>query len=102
MKTLKRLSDKLLAAVTVVGLLLGAASALVSAQSGGGFDLSWSTVDGGGGASAGGSFRLTGTIGQPDAGRVSGGSYRLDGGFWSGGAAAGKHVIYIPLVLKDI
>ena len=48
MKTLKRLSGKLLAAVTVVVLLLGAASGLVAAQSGGGFDLSWSTVDGGG------------------------------------------------------
>ena len=87
---------------TGLGLVLMLVTGPVMAQSGGDYDLSWSTVDGGGGVSTGGSFRLTGTAGQPDAGEVSGGSYRLDGGFWSGGAAAGKRVIYIPLVLKDI
>ena len=32
------------------------------------FDLSWHTIDGGGGYSVGGTFELNGTIGQPDAG----------------------------------
>ena len=62
-----------------LALLLLAAGAL--AQTGGGFDLSWSTVDGGGGASSGG-FSLEGTIGQPDAGTLSGGGFTLQGGFW--------------------
>lgn len=45
-------------------------------------DLSWWTVDGGGGASQGGGYSLNGTIGQPDAGRQTGGSYTLTGGFF--------------------
>jgi hypothetical protein len=52
------------------------------AQSGGGFDLSWSTIDGGGGSSSGGNFILNSTIGQPDAGALSGGLFTLAGGFW--------------------
>lgn len=49
----------------------------------GGFDLSWHTVDGGGGMnSAGSDFKLSGTIGQPDAGVLTGGDFELTGGFW--------------------
>jgi hypothetical protein len=66
----------------VLAALLGAA-VLVYAQVGGGYDLSWNTVDGGGGTfSAGGIYTLGGTIGQPDAGQMSGGVYGLTGGFW--------------------
>jgi len=54
------------------------------AQTGGPYQLSWSTIDGGGGTSAGGSYKLTGTIGQPDAYWISGGIYELLGGFWPG------------------
>lgn len=55
------------------------------AQSGGQFDLSWSTIDGGGGGpSRGGRFALSGSLGQPDAGVLSGGNFNLEGGFWSG------------------
>ena len=50
------------------------------------FDLSWSTIDGGGGASAGGAFALSGTIGQPDASPftapMTGESFEVVGGFW--------------------
>jgi len=83
-------------------LLLLAASA-VQAQSGAGYDLSWSTVDGGGGTfSTGGGYSLGGTAGQPDAGALSGGGYALAGGFWPGGAvAAPEYVIYLPLVVRD-
>lgn len=63
----------------LIGLLL---PALVSAT----YDLSWWTVNGGGGQSTGGSYTLTATAGQPDAGVVSGGGYTLRGGFWSMGA----------------
>src|SRR5207248_3148935 len=52
------------------------------AQSGGGFDLSWSTIDGGGAASSRGNLTLNGTIGQPVAGTLSGGSFTVAGGFW--------------------
>ena len=46
------------------------------------FDLSWWTVDGGGGSLDGGGYSLSGTTGQPDAGALSGGAYTLSGGFW--------------------
>ncbi len=49
------------------------------------YELSWSTIDGGGGVSSGGQYVLTGTIGQPDAAWSSGGQYELLGGFWPGG-----------------
>ncbi len=76
--------------------------AVTLAQSGGGYNLSWSSVDGGGYTfSSGGAYTLGGTIGQPDAGLLSGGSYTLGGGFWGGGAAAGGgYEIYLPLVLR--
>ena len=49
--------------------LLMTSSAL--AMSGGDYEISWSTIDGGGGRSTGGDFALVGTIGQPDAGEMS-------------------------------
>ena len=76
---------------------------LVLASGNLGFDLSWSTVDGGGGTfSTGGDYSLGGTIGQPDAGMLSGGVYTLAGGFWSGGAQAStQHLISLPLVIRN-
>ena len=66
--------------------ILTAAMLLASdarAQSGGGYDLSWWTIDGGGITFAtGGTFDLGGTAGQPDASNaLTGGAYRLTGGF---------------------
>ena len=55
------------------------------AQSGGPYELTWSTIDGGGGTSSGGPYELIATIGQPDAAAVSGGQYELLGGFLPGG-----------------
>jgi hypothetical protein len=52
------------------------------------FDLSWNTVDGGGGTSSGGTFALAMTIGQPDAGSMSAGAFVLSGGFWAAGAGS--------------
>jgi len=82
----------------LVTLLAFAWTAL--AQTGGSYDLSWWTVDGGGGIVSGGSYTLTGTIGQPDAGGLTGGDYTLGGGFWGGGAVAAEYKIYLPLVLR--
>ncbi len=69
--------------IFLTGLLLVASPVL--AMSGGDYEISWSTIDGGGGRSSGGDFALVGTIGQPDAGDMSGGDYELSGGFWPGG-----------------
>jgi hypothetical protein len=70
----------ILISAAALGLLL---PVLAHAQSGGQFDLSWSTIDGGGGTSSGGQFKVSGTAGQPDAGALAGGQYSVTGGFWS-------------------
>jgi hypothetical protein len=58
---------------------------LIVSSSWGQYELSWYTIDGGGGRSTGGPYTLTGTIGQPDAAYSKGGNYELLGGFWPGG-----------------
>jgi len=84
--------------ILLMALLLLGGVAL--AQSGGGYDLTWHTVDGGGAtASTGGGYALAGTAGQPDAGALSGGGYTLAGGFWGGGVAG--YSVYLPLVLRQ-
>lgn len=73
----------------------------VLAQSGGPYDLSWNTIDGGGMTfSSGGPYTLGGTIGQADAGILTGGSYVLQGGFWVGGGIV-RFRVYLPLVLRN-
>src|SRR5262249_24418839 len=55
------------------------------------YDISWSTIDGGGFTNNGGVFTLSGTIGQPDAQTppaMSGDVFTLTGGFWPGTADA--------------
>lgn len=68
-------------ATAVCGLTTCAA---LGAWLGGDFDLSWYTIDGGGGSSStGGDFELSGTAGQSDASNVlAGGDFELTGGFW--------------------
>jgi len=87
----------------LVACLLLLAAVPVLAQSGAGYDLSWNTVNGGGGTfSTGEGFSLGGTAGQPDAGLVTGGAYTLAGGFWPGGAVAvPEYHIYLPLVARS-
>ena len=77
--------------VSRAALLLAAAACLVvsaravTAQSGGSYDLTWSTIDAGGATfSTSGTDRLGGTAGQPDAGTLSSGAYVLAGGLWAG------------------
>ncbi len=73
-------------AATAIAL---ATAAPAFAQTGGGYELTWNTIDGGGATfSTGGGFTLGGTIGQPDAGLLTGGSFTLRGGFWGGGPVA--------------
>ena len=87
--------------LVVVSLLL-LAGGVALAQTGGGYDLTWHTVDGGGGQASGGGYTLTGTAGQPDAGLLTGGDFSLGGGFWGGGEVtlAPGHEYYLPLVLR--
>ena len=56
-----------------------------SLHANGDYEITWSSIDGGGGRSTGGDYALVGTIGQPDAGEMAGGDYELSGGFWPGG-----------------
>lgn len=81
---MRKLSWIILASALVlfVALALPTAAPSANAQSGGGYDLTWNTLDGGGGTSTGGAYSLAGTIGQADAGVMSGGAYTLTGGFW--------------------
>ena len=96
--TIKHLTTTSRTTVLVaIALLLAVSTALAWS----GFDVSWWTVDGGGGTASGGSYTLAGAIGQPDAGVLTGGDYTLGGGFWGGGgAAAVEYKVYLPLVLK--
>ena len=64
-------------------------ASMVLAQTGGGYDLSWWTVDGGGATISGGGYTLSGTAGQPEPGpTLSGGDHTLLSGFWPGGGEA--------------
>jgi hypothetical protein len=78
-RTTPRVRGKVLPAVMVP---LAVAAAVVGDD----FDMSRSTIDGGGppapGFSTGGDFELYGTIGQPDAGMMSDGAFAVTGGFW--------------------
>jgi hypothetical protein len=76
--------------------LLCAGGSAVHAQSGGGYSLTWNSMDGGGAASTGNGYTLTGTIGQPDAGALSGRGYVLSGGFWMVPWSGS----YLPLVVR--
>jgi hypothetical protein len=68
----------------------------------GSYDISWWTVDGGGGTSSGTGYTLNGTLGQLDAGTLSsGGGYTLADGFWHGGVAVlPETMIFLPLLVK--
>jgi hypothetical protein len=87
----------LVALLLLAGLL--AAAPIARAQSGGGYDLSWSTIDGGGGTSTGGAYALSGTIGQADAGAQAGGTYTAGGGFWASFTQA-LYRLYAPLITR--
>ena len=69
----------------LVTVIVAVVPVSVLAMSGGDYEISWSTIDAGGGRSTGGDYALVGTIGQPDAGEMAGGDFELSGGFWPGG-----------------
>ena len=94
---MKRLS------VLFAPLLVFVVTAGVLAQSGGGFNLTWSAVAGGG-SSAGGSFALQGAIGQHDVAGPSqrGGKFEMRSGFWAPPEEMEPALskTYLPLIVK--
>lgn len=85
---------------SILVLLMGVASA-ASAQTSDGYELTWSTLDNGGGMSEGGDYSLVGTIGQADAGSLSGGEYMLNSGFWSGvNFVTANYRVFLPVILR--
>lgn len=90
---------KLAMLLALVGLL--AIGSILMASPADQLNVSWWTVDGGGGTSGNGSVQLDGTIGQPDAGRAAGGTFSLKSGFWGAGRPEDPGTrVYLPVVLK--
>jgi hypothetical protein len=86
--------------VLILALCLATLAVISLVYAQGGFDLSWWTVDGGGGTSSGGDYALTGTAGQAEVGALmQGGAYELAGGFW-GAAAQAEYDLYLPAVMR--
>jgi len=82
-----------------VAVLLVFSIGTASAQTGGGYDLTWNSIDGGGATfSTGGGYSLGGTIGQADAGAASGGAYSLSGGFWAG--IPPSYSAFVPIAMR--
>jgi len=86
-----------LLSVILTALGLPSVATPVWAQTGGGYDLTWSSFDGGGGTSSSGSYTLSGSIGQPDASLASGAGYTLSGGFW---LAADGPSLFLPIIQR--
>jgi hypothetical protein len=76
-----------------------AVPAAVFGQAGGGYDLGWSHLPGGGGRSTGAGIELLGAVGQPVVGSSSGGGYTVDSGFFAG--APVRYRLVLPLVASD-
>jgi hypothetical protein len=98
-------TQRALFAALVLALALGLLSAGGAlAQTGNGYDLTWWTVDGGGGTANGGGYTLTSSVGQPEPGpALTGGGYTLYSGFWPAGSAAsgGGYRINLPLLMRN-
>jgi hypothetical protein len=89
----------LLAALLVCIAVILISATRASSQTGGVYDLSWNTIDGGGSTFAqGGNYSLGSTSGAADAGVQSGGAYILQGGFWSG--TSDKRFVYLPITKR--
>ena len=91
--------------LTVISLFTGTWVVLVHAQANADYDLSWFSVNSGGGISAGGDYCVGGSVGQAEAGALSGEGYDLVGGFWSGTgpvSAPSQYTVYLPCLLRGL
>ena len=77
-----RINPKAFLQTSVIALLV--VLLLMAVPALGSYDLSWHTIDGGGGTNSGGQYIVRGTIGQHDAAYSQGGDYEVLGGFWPG------------------
>jgi hypothetical protein len=91
MKRLVVFTSLLLSLFIIVGTALASTTAS--------YELSWWTVDGGGGESTSGNYSVNSSIGQPDTSTMSGGNYRLSGGFW-GRVVEILHDLFLPLIMR--
>jgi hypothetical protein len=80
--TMKRHAQWIRWTPMAVGVALVWASSTARAQTGGVYDLSWNSIQGGGGVSSGGVYEISGEIGLGAAGTVMAGPYALGSGFW--------------------
>lgn len=86
-------------------LMIMAGTPFVLAQSGGDYEMTWSSINTGSMILTGGDYSLEGTIGQPEPGATQrGGDYTLTGGVVDAGQmdvtpAAGERV-FLPLILN--
>lgn len=96
---MRRLPPMILLALLAGLLVAGVLAPAATAQTGGSYELTWSTVDSGGGTSTGSDYAVTGTAGQSDAGDASGGAYTAAGGFWDAVAEALRKV-FVPLIVR--
>ncbi len=89
----------LIGAPLILFALLGIAIFTAQAQTGGGYDLTWNTLEGGGhSAAADGSYRIDGNFGQVEAGvTLTGGAFSLTGGFWGGIPA---YSLFLPTIFR--
>ena len=64
--------------------LLGICFLILSALEGVGpvYEITWYTIDAGGGISSAANYEVAGTIGQPDPATLTGAGYEVSGGFW--------------------
>lgn len=89
----------ILSILLLTGILVLLTGITAAAQSGGGYDLTWSTIDSGGHTySTGGEYILGSTIGQADTAIMTGGIYTLFGGFWSG--TSFSQFLYLPFLIR--
>jgi hypothetical protein len=66
-----------------VVVLIAAAAGAQKTRGPAAYEITWQSIDGGGGTATGDDYVLAGSIGQPDAGAMSGGGFDLTGGFWT-------------------
>lgn len=95
---MKRAWIILLVLISLIGL-----TAAARAQIGAGYDLSWWTIDSGGGMNLTGSgYSHAATVGQPDASTASGSGYTFTGGFWGIGieSTLTSFEIYLPVLQR--
>ena len=82
----------------LVVLVVGPNQIMAAAPRATGYEIAWSSIDGGGAMDLiGGAYTLSGTLGQPDAGKMSGGAYELNGGFW---IDLFGYRLYLPILMR--